>query len=53
LTDVAGSLKELVLLALGAADGDEECFQMLKSAVDSQEAAAGVADFFSGEYEIE
>lgn len=52
LTDVAGSMKELVILALGAKDGGEESLGSLKSALGSDEAVAGVVDFFSDEFEI-
>lgn len=52
LTDAAGSLKELVLLALGAADGDEECSTRLEGAVGG-EAVTGITDFFAAEYEID
>lgn len=51
VTDIAGSLKELVLLALGTKDGDEECVHRLGSALGSEQALAGVVDFFSGEFE--
>jgi hypothetical protein len=53
VTDVAGSLKELVLLALGAKDGDEDCMHRLRSALGSEQAVAGFVDFFSGEFEVE
>ncbi|KAJ8117280.1 hypothetical protein OPT61_g1496 [Boeremia exigua] len=52
ITDVAGSLKELVLLALGAKEGDGECVGKLQSALGSEQAVAGLVDFFSDEYEI-
>lgn len=53
VTDVAGNLKELVLLALGAKDGDEESASSLVSALGSEQAVADMVDFFSDEYEIE
>lgn len=53
VTDVAGSLKELVLLALGAKDGHEDCMLRLGSALGSEQALVGVVDFFSGEFELE
>lgn len=53
VTDIAGSLKELVLLALGAKDGDEECASKLGDAVGSEQAMAGIVDFFSDEFEVE
>ncbi|KAF1360687.1 hypothetical protein EJ07DRAFT_77840, partial [Lizonia empirigonia] len=52
MTDVAGSLKELVLLALGAKDGDGECVSRLEGALGSEQATVGVVDFFSDEYEV-
>ena len=52
-TDVAGSLKELVLLALGAKDGEKECVSRLEGALGSEQAVAGVVDFFSDEFELE
>ncbi|CAO2657010.1 Nn.00g058130.m01.CDS01 [Neocucurbitaria sp. VM-36] len=52
LTDVVGNLKELVLLALGAASGDVGCVERLEGAVGSQ-AAASIAEFFVDEWEIE
>lgn len=53
VTDVAGSMKELVLLALGAKDGDETCVHRLRCALDSEQALASIVDFFSGEFEVE
>lgn len=52
LSDAVGSLKELVLLALGAAAGDAGCVERLESAVGGQ-AAANIAEFFIDEWEIE
>lgn len=52
VTDVAGSLKELVLLALGAKSGDEECLSRLEGARSNEQAMASVVDFFSDEFEI-
>lgn len=53
ITDIAGSLQELALLALGAKDGDEECQRKLESALGSELASCNVLDFFSDEFEIE
>ncbi|UPX11569.1 uncharacterized protein EKO05_0002168 [Ascochyta rabiei] len=53
VTDVAGSLKELVLLILRAQDGNEECMSRLESALGGEQAAVGVLDFFSDEFAIE
>jgi hypothetical protein len=54
VTDVAGSLKELVLLALGAKDGDEECLSRLEGALGSEQTVVtGIVHFFSDEFEIE
>lgn len=53
LTDAAGSLQELVLLALGAKDGDEACLNVLLEALGSEQAVAEVADFFCDEFEVE
>ncbi|KAJ4382899.1 hypothetical protein N0V86_002124 [Didymella sp. IMI 355093] len=47
------NLKELVLLALGAKAGDEDCMHRLGSALDSEQTVAGIVDFFSGEFEVE
>lgn len=52
LTDAVGSLKDLVLLALGAASGDTGCVERLESAV-GQRAASTIAEFFIDEWEIE
>ena len=53
LTDAAGSLQELVLLALGAKDGDEACLNVFLEALGSEQAVAGVVDFFCDEFEVE
>lgn len=53
LTDAAGSLQELVLLALGAKDGDEACLNIFADALGSEQAVAGVMDFFCDEFEVE
>lgn len=53
VTDIAGSLKELVLLALRAKDGDEEELCRLEVALGNEYAVAGVVDFFSDEFEIQ
>ncbi|KAH6638198.1 hypothetical protein C7974DRAFT_156088 [Boeremia exigua] len=52
VSDVAGSLKELVLLALGAKDGDEECMGRLEGALGRDQGLTGLVDFFSAEFEI-
>jgi hypothetical protein len=53
LTDVAGSLQELVLLALGAKDGDEACLNVFLDAMGSDQAVANVVDFFCDEFEMD
>jgi hypothetical protein len=53
VTDVAGSLRELVLLALGAKDGEEGCIHRLGSVLGSEQTLSGIIDFFSGEFEVE
>ncbi|KAF3039309.1 hypothetical protein E8E12_000511 [Didymella heteroderae] len=53
VTDVAGSLKELVLLALGAKNGNEDCMHVLRSALGGEQISAGIVDFFSDEFEVE
>lgn len=53
VTDIARNLKELVLLALYAKDGDEECMSRLRTALGSEQAVSGIVDFFSGEFEVE
>jgi hypothetical protein len=53
LTDAAGSLQELVLLALGAKDGDESYLNAFWDALGSDQAVAGVVDFFCDEFEVE
>jgi len=52
LSDVVGSLKELVLLALCAASGDMGSMQKLEGAV-GQQSAANIVDFFAYEWEID
>lgn len=52
ITDVAGSLKELMLLALRAKAGDEGCASRLESALGSDQVTTGIVDFFSDEYEV-
>ncbi|KAF2846843.1 hypothetical protein T440DRAFT_220490 [Plenodomus tracheiphilus IPT5] len=52
LSDVAGSLREVVLLALGALSGDPNCIQILHNAVGEQ-AASGIAEFFMEEWELD
>jgi hypothetical protein len=52
LSDVVGSLRELVLLALSAASGDRGSVEKLGGAV-GQQAARGIMEFFVDEWEIE
>ncbi|KAI4673246.1 uncharacterized protein J4E88_008858 [Alternaria novae-zelandiae] len=52
LSDVVGSLKELVVLALGAASGVPRSMEKLEGAVGSQ-AAVNIVEFFADEWEIE
>jgi hypothetical protein len=52
LSDVVGSLKELVLLALGASAGDEVCVDKLECAVGS-ETASNIMEFFVDEWEVD
>ncbi|KAI4616672.1 hypothetical protein J4E80_005947 [Alternaria sp. BMP 0032] len=51
-SDVVGSLKELVVLALGAASGVPGSMEKLEGAVGSQ-AAVNIVEFFADEWEIE
>jgi hypothetical protein len=52
LSDVAGSVKELVLLALGVAAGDVGCAEKMESAVGGA-AMGSVVEFFAEEWEVE
>jgi hypothetical protein len=52
LSDVVGSLRELVLLALSGASGDRGSVEKLEGAV-GQRAAKNIIDFFVDEWEIE
>ncbi|EUC48756.1 hypothetical protein COCMIDRAFT_33830 [Bipolaris oryzae ATCC 44560] len=52
LSDVVGSLRELVPLALAAAAGDERSVRKLESAVGKRDAV-GVVEFFVDEWEVE
>ena len=52
LSDVVGSLRELVLLALSAASGDAESMGRLEGALGRQ-GALGVVEFFEEEWEVE
>lgn len=52
LSDVAGSLRELVLLALGAVAGDSGCVRKLEAAV-GEETAVSIAEFFMDEWEMD
>jgi hypothetical protein len=52
LSDVVGSLRELVVLALGAASDVAGCMEKLEGAV-GLEAAANVVEFFADEWEID
>lgn len=52
VSDVAGSLKELALLALSAASGDIACLKKLQAAV-GERTATNIIEFFADEWEIE
>jgi hypothetical protein len=52
LSDVVGSIKELVLLALGAAVGDIESLYKMEGAV-GPETTRSIVEFFAEEWEIE
>jgi hypothetical protein len=52
LSDVVGSLKELVVLALGAAAGDVACADRLENAVGTT-TASNIVEFFVEEWEVE
>lgn len=52
ISDVAGNLKELVLLALGAAAGEVGCVERLEGAIGAR-AASNITGFFIDEWEIE
>jgi hypothetical protein len=52
LSDVAGSLKEVMLLALGAAAGDTSCVDKLEGAV-GRATALQIVEFFVDEWEVE
>lgn len=52
LSDTAATLRELVLLALGAASGDAELAVRLEDGVGSQ-IAVNIVEFFADEWEIE
>jgi hypothetical protein len=52
LSDVAGSVKELVLLALGAASGDAGCAEKMEGAV-GVVAMGTIVEFFAEEWEVE
>lgn len=52
LTDAVGSLKDLVVLALGATSGDAGCVKSLESAVGGH-VASTIVEFFLDEWEIE
>ncbi|CAE7001677.1 hypothetical protein PTNB85_09125 [Pyrenophora teres f. teres] len=52
LSDVVGSLKELVLLSLCATSGDVSSMEKLEGAV-GQQTAANITDFFADEWEID
>jgi hypothetical protein len=52
LSDIAGSVKELVLLALRAAAGDAGCAERMEGAVGS-ETTGSVVEFFAEEWEVE
>jgi hypothetical protein len=52
LSDTVGSMKELVLLALGAAEGDRSSSDRLAGAVGAV-TASSIVEFFVGEWEVE
>ncbi|KAH8725326.1 hypothetical protein GQ44DRAFT_681788 [Phaeosphaeriaceae sp. PMI808] len=52
LSDIVGSLREFVLLALGASSGEAGCADRLISAV-GEKTAGNIVDFFVDEYEVE
>ncbi|KAH6879181.1 hypothetical protein BKA58DRAFT_111152 [Alternaria rosae] len=52
LSDVVGSLRELVVLALGTASGAAGYMEKLEGAVGSR-AAVNIVEFFADEWEIE
>jgi hypothetical protein len=52
LSDVVGSIKELVLLALSAAAGDVESVNKMEGAV-GPETTRNMAEFFAEEWEVE
>ena len=52
LSDVVGSLKELVVLVLGAAAGEVACVEKLEGVVGT-ETAARMVEFFVDEWEVE
>ncbi|KAJ4992119.1 hypothetical protein SVAN01_02440 [Stagonosporopsis vannaccii] len=52
VTDVVGSLQELVLLALRARAGDEEGLCRLENALGSEQVMAGLVEFFGDEFEV-
>jgi hypothetical protein len=52
LSDVAGSIRELVLLALGATVGDAGCAEKMEGAVGAT-TMGSVVEFFAEEWEVE
>jgi hypothetical protein len=52
LSDIAGSVKELVLLALGAEAGDAVCVGKMEGAVGA-ETTGSIVEFFAAEWEVE
>lgn len=52
LSDIVGSVGELVVLALGAADGDRACADTMGNVVGAA-AAGSIIDFFAEEWEVE
>jgi hypothetical protein len=52
LSDVAGSVKELVLLALGVAAGDVACAEKMEGAVGT-DITGNIVEFFAEEWEVE
>lgn len=51
LSDTVGSLKELALMAVAAAAGEQDCMAKLAGALGEDEAV-NVVEFFAGEWEV-
>ncbi|KAF1912573.1 hypothetical protein BDU57DRAFT_370672 [Ampelomyces quisqualis] len=52
LSDIVGSVRELVILAVGAAAGDGACADKMEAAVGAQTTGC-IVEFFAGEWEVE